>query len=1077
MKLKYSVGCCLLALGLSAQAAPGYYRAPALSGDTLVFTAEGDLWTQSLGAEKAQRLTTQAAEEKDAALSKDGKTLAYVANYEGADELYLMPLTGGLPKRVTFEQSRVRLQGWTADGKLLYATDNSFGPANSWVLRLVDPSSLETTDLPLADAVEGSLDAKGQYLYFTRFGLQVTGDNAKVYKGGAKGVLWRYKLGSDQEAVQLSAQDAGSDRNPMVKGDRLYYLSDADGNPNLWSMALDGSDNRQLTHHKDWQVKDPYLDGQRIVYQLGADLHLYDLASGQDQALAINLVGDQPYRQPRWLKDPLKYATSAKLAPKGDKVVITARSHVALAGIDGSRLVELAQAPHSRLRSAVADADGKWVYGISDASGEQEIWRYAADGSAKAEQLTKDGQTLRHSLVLSPNGRLLAHDDNDGNLWLLDLVKGSNRKLLSQGAGLGPIGDISWSGDSRYLAVAGTFLGNERSRVMLLDLEKDQQQLLTSDKYESFSPAFSPDGKWLYFLSNRAFNATPGSPWGDRNMGPMFDKRTLVFALALDPKAAFPFQAPSELPQEPPAKGKAQLEWGGIAGRLWQVPVAAGNYNKLSVTPERLYMLDSDARGKQALISLGIDRRAPKLDKVADDIADYGLSADQKQLLVRKQSKPEEMLVVPAAASLPKDLSQAKVQAGQWQLALAPADEWQQMFEDAWLMHRDSFYDPAMHGLDWQAVKAKYQPLVARVGDRYELSDLLGQMIGELDALHSQVRGGDLPANPEAAKAAALGARLTQSKDGVRIGHIFETDPELPDQAGPLAKPGVDVRQGDLLVAINGRSVSTLAEATLALRNQAGKQVLLGLKRGNAALEQIVYPVDLAAQAKLRYLDWVEQNRQAVTKASGGNIGYLHLYAMGTGDIESFAREFYANYRKDGLIIDVRRNRGGNIDSWVIEKLLRRAWMFWQPTHGDANSNMQQSFRGHLAVLTDQLTYSDGETFSAGIKALGIAPLIGKRTAGAGVWLSGRNALADGGMARVAEYPQYALDGHWVVEGYGVEPDMEVSNLPHATFKGEDAQLKAALDYLAKVLKEQPVAPLKAKPMTGQPRAKDIMAR
>ena len=434
-------------------------------------------------------------------------------------------------------------------------------------------------------------------------------------------------------------------------------------------------------------------------------------------------------------------------------------------------------------------------------------------------------------------------------------------------------------------------------------------------------------------------------------------------------------------------------------------------------------------------------------------------------------------MIVDAGDKLPSDVSRAKVSTDQWQLSISPQQEWQQIFEDAWLMHRDSFFDPKMRGVDWQAAKAKYQPLVDRLTDRNELNDIFTQMMGELNSLHSQVRGGDIAQDADAAKAAALGARLTQTDRGVVISHIYQTDPELPLSASPLARIEVDAKEGDVIASINGKKITNIADVTQLLRNQGNKQVLLGLVRGKTAINTIVTPHDIGTDAKLRYLDWVEYNGDKVAKASKGNIGYLHLYAMGSGDVESFAREFYTNYDKDGLIIDVRRNRGGNIDSWIIEKLLRRAWAFWQPTHGSTNANMQQTFRGHLVVLADQMTYSDGETFSAGIRALNIAPIIGKQTAGAGVWLSGRNSVTDKGMARVAEYPQYAIDGRWVVEGHGVEPDIEVDNLPYATFSGKDAQLDAAISYLKDELVQQPIAPLQGLPMPDIGPAADIKAK
>ncbi|MFK3975310.1 S41 family peptidase [Shewanella vesiculosa] len=1098
MKLRRSVAHCMLALGTLACSSmifanasnQGYYRAPALHDQTLVFTAEGDLWTTELNQNqnqtKASRLTSLAAEELDATISKDGKWVAYTANYEGATEVYVMPIEGGVAKRVSFENSRVRLQGWTASGEVLYSTDNAFGPANFWVLKTVDPQTLTITDLPLADAVEGTIDDKGEYVYFTQFGLQVSGDNVKVYRGGAKGEIWRYKLGSKQEAQQLTAIHDGSVKQPMLSNGRVYFVSDQSGNDNIWSMTVDGKDFIQHTKYTDWQVRDAQLNNGRIVFQQGADIKLLNLANFTESTLDIELTSDFTHRREQWVNDPMDYATSTVFSHQGDNVVITARSHVAIASNDGRRLVQIDSPADSRVRDALLSDDGKWVYGISDASGEQEIWQYPADGSAGAKQLTKDGSTLRTSLSLSPNGRYLVHDDYMGNVWLYDLSRNNNQKIIQNGEGLGPYQDITWSGDSQFIALTKAEIGKQRPQIVLYSINESKAQTLTSDKYESFSPSFSHDGKWLYFLSNREFKATPDSPWGDRNMGPIFDKRTQVFALALDAKASFPFAKPTELTvikdakkadskdQDTPAKVK--VEWDGLNQRLWQVPVDAGNYNSLIATKDKLYLLDG-SQDKSELKLIKFDPLNIKVDTFSEDVGQYSLSKDGSKIMLRKQSDPKNLLIVDAGDKLPSDVSRAKVSTDQWQLSISPPQEWQQIFEDAWLMHRDSFFDPKMRGVDWQAAKAKYQPLVDRLTDRNELNDIFMQMMGELNSLHSQVRGGDIAQDADAAKAAALGARLTQTDKGVVISHIYQTDPELPLSASPLARIEVDAQEGDVIASLNGKKVTNIADVTQLLRNQGNKQVLLGLVRGKTALNTIVTPHDIGTDAKLRYLDWVEHNGDKVAKASKGNIGYLHLYAMGSGDVESFAREFYTNYDKEGLIIDVRRNRGGNIDSWIIEKLLRRAWAFWQPTHGSTNANMQQTFRGHLVVLADQMTYSDGETFSAGIRALNIAPIIGKQTAGAGVWLSGRNSVTDKGMARVAEYPQYAIDGRWIVEGHGVEPDIEVDNLPYATFSGKDAQLEAAISYLKDELVQQPIKPLSGLPIPKTGSAADIKTK
>lgn len=1086
MKLRYSllssaILACLMGTSQVTYAGEGYYRSPTLHNQQIIFTAEGDLWQASTEVADARRVTSHLAQESQAIISPDGKQVAFVANYEGAEEIYLMPLAGGSATRLSFENSRVRIQQWLSDGRILYSTDSAVGPSNYWVLKTVNPTTLERDNIPLADASAGSIDESSNQVFFTRFGIALSADNTKVYRGGALGELWRWQLGSEQEAVLLSKDHPGNISQPMYFQGRVYFVSDADGNSNIWSVDTDGNNIKQHSFHQDWRIGRASLSQGKIVYQLGADLQLLDLADNSSQPVKITLASDRVQQRERWLEKPLNYLTSAhyqRQQADSQLAAITARGQIVISATGNRRLVQVDTPKGSRSRAAVLSKDGNWVYAINDSSGENEIWRFAADGSKNHQQLTTDGSSHRWQLALSPDGNYIAHDDKAGDLWLLDVNSGKNRKVYQGGIGLRGYSDLVWSADSQLLAFTLNAANGERARLGLYNVADNQAQLITSAKYESFSPTISPDGLWLYFVSDRKLVATPGSPWGDRNMGPMFGQRSEIYAVSLKQQACFAFRPEQELEacddkaaidSRKGRKGKL-VDWEGLQQRLWQVPVAASNYYQLALNDKRLYMLDrsSGANSKRNLKQVELSRTKAKVTTVAEDVADYQLAADGKTLFVRKPTKAgqAEMLVVAAKDKLPTDLSQHKLNINSWQLALSPTEEWQQMFADAWRMHRDFLFDKGMRGLDWQASKAKYQPLLARVTDRYELDDVFAQMMGELNALHSQVRGGEYRQTDTQPKVANLGGRFVADNGGLKLAQIYRSDPEVISMLSPLAKPGVNIREGDILTAVNGSSVNSEAELTQQLRNQAGKQVLLSLQRGKKQWQTVVVPT--GQDSRLRYQDWVWHNQQKVTEQSNNEFGYLHLYAMGAGDVANFAREFYANYDKKGLIIDVRRNRGGNIDSWIIEKLLRKAWAFWQPTQGAAYTNMQQTFRGHLVVLTDQLTYSDGETFAAGVKSLGLAPLVGKRTAGAGVWLSGRNRLTDNGMARVAETAQYAMDGSWIIEGYGVSPDIEVDNLPFATFNGQDAQLQQAIDYLNKKLFQQPVTPLKAiLPATG----------
>lgn len=1073
----------LLLIGLShAYAESAYYRDPSLQGKTLVFTAEGDLWRVAIAGGTAQRLTSNAGEESQASISPDGQQVAFVGSYDASPEVYVMPLAGGAPKRLSFDGARVSVVGWTPTGDVIYATSAVIGPGSSVVLRTVNPIALAEHSLPFADANQASFDADGG-VYFTRFGLQITGDHVRGYHGGAMAQLWHAKIDGSAEATRLAANVEASLRRPMWWKGRVYHLSDETGSDNLWSMAADGTDRRPLTSFTEFEVRAPQLQDGQIVYQYAADIHVIDLDNGKDRIVPINLVSDFEQRRTRWLEKPLDYFENVSLAADGSRAAITARGAVTLAATDARRRIDLAVPAGARARAAVIGADGKSVYAISDVGGNEEIWQFPADGSGPGEALTHDSKARAWHLFPSPDGKSMAFDDKHGQLSILDI--GSRRTRVvdkSQFGGDDIYASVRWSPDSKTIAASRPESREGRAQIVMIASDGSHKVVVTSDRYESTSATFSRDGKWLYFLSNREFVATPGAPWGDRNMGPILDRRTKIYALALQADARFPFQPTNELTaatndedkdkdkddKSDKSKDKSEaatlpsIAWEGLSDRLFEVPVDPGNYRDLRTDGKRLYFLNqaSASDSHAELKTLAIANDGDDANTLVENIGGYDLSADGKKLLFMKWAEQGagDMFIVDAGEKLPEKLAKEKLRIDDWRLAVDPRAEWRQMFSDAWRMHREFSFDPAMRGVDWNAVRARYEPLLARVADREELDDLIGQMTAELGILHSQIRRGDQREDNEVATPAALGADLLAVANGMRVSHIYRSDPELPSDRAPLARPGVDVREGDVIRAINGQAVRSIADVARILSMQAGKQILLDVIRGNASHQTIAVPVGSRAEASLRYGDWEQRMRDRVLARGEGRIGYLHLRAMTGGDVGEFAREFYTNAFRDGLIIDVRRNNGGSIDSWVIEKLLRRAWAFWKFADSPPDYNMQQTFRGHLVVLIDERTYSDGETFAAGIKALGLGPLIGQRTSGAGIWLSDRNRLIDGGMARVAEYPQFnAADGRWIIEGKGVSPDIAVVNAPLATFKGADAQLDAALKYLEDKMASDPV--------------------
>ncbi|WLT30800.1 S41 family peptidase [Geothrix sp. PMB-07] len=1080
-----------LVLGAPAIGGDAYVRFPATKGDQVFFTSEGDLWRAPLAGGKAVRLTTHASQEIRPAVSPDGKWLAFSGSYEGPQEVYVMPVEGGQPRRLTFQGLGCFVLGWTPQGQVLFSTQAEVGPSRATVVAMVDPATLTRTTLPLADANEACVDDSGKVLFFTRLGIHMTGDNVRNYRGGAAAEVWRYDLAGGKEAVKVPF--SAPIKRPMVWKDRLIVVSDKDGCDNLWSMKFDGSDEKQLTHHKAWDVRAASLGDGRVAYQQGADLRVFDLATGKDRVVDVSLTSDFDQRRERLIKKPLEFLENTAFALSGERVVLTARGQVAVAGLNGLRRVDVALPAGSRAREATLSFDGKTVFAFSDATGEQQLWRFPADGAPGGKALTSEKGLTRVGLFPAPDGSSLAHTDREGHLWLLNPASGEN-KLIDTNP-YGGAQDVVWAQDGKTLAILRSNSTHHLGQILLHRVADGKQTVLTSDKYESHSPAFSPDGKWLYFLSERSFQVVNGSPWGDRNMGPYFDRRTKIYAIALQEGLHFPFEPKTELDTDAKegkdAKASKEgkegkdgkeakeakperpaIQWEGLAERLFEVPLAAGNYGRLQTDGKRLYFSERDGR-VTSVKTLEIGNSGPPAEVFAADVAGFDLSADGKKLLLTKRGPggpfnpgSETFYIVEAGPKAPSDLSKAEVKLGDWAFPVVPQTEWKQMFEDAWRMHRGHFFDSRLRGLDWEAVRRKYEPLVARITDRAELNDLLGQMVGELGALHSQTRPGDQRFAQDGSAQAYLGGVFSRVATGYRLDHIYRTEAELPSEAAPLAKAGLGLKEGDVLTAVNGRPVLEVHDLAELLRNKAGQQVLLAFQRGTETLKPVVVQaIDGMRQANLRYSDWEEGLRHQVDQASHGKIGYLHLRAMGGGDINTFARDFYGQVDREGLILDVRRNNGGNIDSWVIEKLLRRAWAFWTDGQGKYNgTNMQQTFRGHLVVLVDEFTYSDGETFAAGIKALGLGPLVGRRTAGAGAWLTDSNTLVDRGQVRAAEWPQYhTKDGAWIIEGVGVAPDIEVVNPPKETYEGRDRQLETALKLLQDKLAKEPVAPLKPK--------------
>ena len=1064
----------------------GYYRFPTIHNNLIIFTAEGDLWQVTTDGGVAQRLTTHHGVESHAAISPDGRLIAFSAQYEGPTEIYFMPIQGGRPTRLTYEDETALVVGWTPDQKIIYSTKR-YSTLPNTQLGLIDPQNGDQTLLPLAEASEGCFDDKGRTLFFTRLPFQ--GSHTKRYKGGSVQNIW--KLVSKKEAIPLTSDYLGTSKTPMVWNRRIYFASDRDGTMNIWSMTFNGKRLKQHTCHKGWDIQTPKLHNGRIVYQLGADLHIYDIEANVTSLIDITLASDFDQTRQRWVRNPIEYVSSWFPSPNGERVAFTARGKLFVAPVENGRFVEATLESGIRYRLAQFSPDGESLFAYSDQTGEMEIWQLPANGIGQPEQITSGGDVYRYNFSLSPDGKWAAFPDKNNKLWLVN-IEAKESHVIAESK-VTRFFDLSWAPDSHWLAFVES-APNMHPQIKIFSLLDGGITAVTSDRVDSYSPAWSVDGKWLYFLSDRHFESVVGSPWGARQPEPYFETTTKIYMLSLQSGNRSPFMPLNELDFEqkmaeieksnsesdPSASNKnnsskeemtIKIEFEGIERRLYELPVPPGKYHSLKLNDKALFWIDSylNDKPKQDLIALRIDNKDVKSVLILRDVQGFDLTADGKKILTRQK---RAFFVFDASGKPPKTEEKKRIDLSRWTFSVNLRKEWRQMFIEAWRLQRDYFYDRSLHGIDWQGLLETHLPLLDRVTDRYEFNHLLSQLVGELSALHTFVRLGDRRVGKDRIYSGALGVRWAKdsNRGGYRIEYIYHADPNFPDQAGPLCQPDSQIKVGDIIEAINGVSLLDVYHPSQLLQNQARKQVRLKIKTAVSknkksqpqTYETIVKPISTIQENNLRYSDWEYTRRLYVEEKSEHKIGYVHLRAMNGKNYAEWTRNFYPVFNRQGLIIDMRHNRGGNIDSWILGRLLRKAWFYWQPRLGQQSWNMHYAFRGHLTVLINNQTSSDGEAFAEGFKRLGLGKVIGTRSWGGEIWYIRNTYLADKGIATAAQIGVY-VDDEWLIEGHGVEPDIEVDNQPYATFHGEDAQLDYAISHLLKLIAKDP-RPIPAPP-------------
>lgn len=1086
-RLRLALASLLILSPLASRAEPAkLLRFPDIHGQTVVFTYAGDIWKVPSTGGTAVRLTAHPGRELFAKISPDGKWIAFTGQYDGDEQVYLMPIGGGMPKQLTFYPARGPLPprwgsdnqvfGWSPDSQsiIFRSLRDSYGMADG-KLFTVSIKGGQPRALPMPTTGAGVFSPDGKKILYSPLFRDFR--TWKRYEGGWAQDLYVFDVNS-HKTTNITANPR-TDRDPMWAGDNIFFASDRDNQLNIYRYDTKNSALTQLTHYTDWDVRWPSADAEgQIVYELNGTLHVLNGITGAISDIDIDVPADGLGLRPEVISVAKRIEDYA-LSPKGERALMTARGDVFTVPIEHGVTRNLTQSSGAHDREADWSPDGKRIAYISDRTGEEELWIENQDGRGEAEQITSGAKTRYYHPVWSPDGAHIVLGDKDGKIYVIDV---KSKKAIQVADDLGdPQQDYSWSPDGRYLAFSMENANRFRS-LYIWDKTGNKLQAITDETFSAYEPVWNPQGTYLYYLSDRSF----APQISDFEWNYAMNRATGIFALALRKDLPSPFPPRNDevagdkkdeaKPDKTPQKTESGLkpvivDFDGLAARVTRVPVDADNYRQLHVTATHLIYTVSGASffGREpspgaAVKAFNIDKREAK--SLADKISGYALSRDGAKILVRDlESASFKLYNVTGGAPKPVATTDLK-------LTRDPRQEWANAFDEVWRRYRDHFYVANMHGYDWVAIGKKYRALLKYVGDRSDLNYLMGEMIAELNASHAYVDGGDLnlPARPYIA---LLGARfeLDETAGRYRISRIFKGQNEEPAYRSPLTEVGVNVHEGDYLMAINGRTLGATDNPYELLRGLANGPVEIAVNtRPDIASARTVVVNPLTSENKLLYMAWVQKNRDRVAAQTGGKAGYIHIPDMSEAGIYEFIKYYYGQIRKDGLVVDVRSNGGGNVSQMLIERLGRKLLgLRYARTVDHVTTYPAVTFTGPMVGILNETSSSDGDIFPWHFRQIGLGPLVGKRSWGGVIGITDHGPLIDGGIVNVPEFSNADPDGNWVIEGHGVDPDIVVENDPASVIKGEDPQLDRAIKEVLERMKtkkaalpSRPAAPNKA---------------
>jgi tricorn protease len=1118
-------GLLLLGAATSAYSQTKLLRFPDIYGDRVVFTYGGDLWTAAASGGSAVRLTSHPGMEVFGKFSPDGKWIAFTGQYDGDEQVYVVPAMGGVPRQLTFYPAKGpftprwgwdnQVYGWSGDGKRIIFKSQR----DSWALPIarlywvsVDGGPAEA--LPMPEAGSGDFSPDSTQMVYSPQSRDFRPE--KRYGGGQANALYIFDLKT--YAAKRITEGPRATRDPIWIGDTIYFNSDRDGHFNLYAYNISSGKTTQITNNKIWDVRWPSSDNEgRIVYELNGELQVLDVKSNRNNALSIAVPNEGLASRPSRVS-AAGNIESVGLSPKGERALFVARGDVFTAPIEKGPTRNLTHSSGAHDKWASWSPDGSRIAYISDASGEEELYVVQQDGLKPAEQITRGGSAMRYQPEWSPDGKRIAFSDKDGKVYVVTLADKKITEIADSPHG--QIRDYSWSPRGNYLAFSFDENPNRFSAVFVWSATDGKLRKITDDMFNAYSPAWDPQGNYLYFLADREFapqisqiefnyatNRTAyiyaialrkdvkhpfppesdevtvtkpedaakpkGAPAGEEPKAPVKDINKELKEPAKEPTPetsptpAAPAPAGESKPDaKPPAT--MTIDFDGIVNRAARVPVGADNYGGLSAKTGHLIYATGPAfyygrAGDRPTVLKIFAFKDRKETTIAEDIRGYVLSDDGSKLLVAQGPGYNLYDATPQGDKTRKPVSTAGLFVDR-----VPAEEWNQIFNEVWRRYRDWFYVPNMHGYDWVALREQYKPLLQYVAHRSDLNYVISEMISELTIQHAYIEGGDFQIPPRP-RSGLPGARFEVDKQSgrYRITKVFQGENEEDIYRSPLTEIGVNINVGDYVLAIDGEDVKGTDDIYRLLRNKADNPVSLTVnKTPSLTGARIVSYRPITDESNLIYLDWIDHNRQKVAQATGGRVGYIHIPDMGAAGIREFIKWYYPQIRKEGLVVDVRANGGGNVSRMLIERLRRKLLgLNYSRTDDEANTYPDQVFIGPMVALLDQNSASDGDIFPYMFRKAGLGPLIGKRSWGGVVGITSRGPLMDGGQIFVPGSGLTDENGNWVIEGYGVDPDIEVDNDPKSEIEGRDPQLERGIAEVMARLK----TPVKLPPKPAGP--------